>query len=391
LGQVYRIIERIPEPLKLFADGRRSEFSNKYRITKRLNLEDKLILQADFTPIPMLLKASEGEKNANKSGDVTAYLVEIIEANSRYVFPPIFVTKTPSQLEVAASIRNAMLVIGFFNELWVDRGKQYVSKRIERISKKKNFKLFKCPPRYPQLKGRIERYFRTVETRCWSKLEGYTGPDLTRRNPTAKAKYTVEDLIKIYEEFRSKYNNVEEHSETGQIPAEALQNRPTYFPDMTSEDRAELDLLLKIEENAKILQQGIRYKKHWYYHSDLKDNVGAKVTLFIEPGDGVPQEVRVYLDDQVLCAAVNTTSDEGKILLNEIGNDQRAQTAYYRKRIKEAREREKQDQINSEVINDTHPKGESSEATKLVLGDTIPRKPTKPESQRKIKRFSDIL
>lgn len=394
LGQVYRIINNLAKPLRLLADGRIGEFNNKYRPTKRLKLDEKLILLADFTPLPMLFVPGNQHTKTNKSGDVTAYLLEIMEANSRYVFPPIFAVKTPTQVDVAASIRNAMLVIGFFNELWVDRGKQYISRRIRRISKRFRFKLFPGPPHYPQLRGKLERYFETAETRFFSTLEGYTGPDIAKRNPTAKAKHTLDWFIERYEEFREKYNN-EVHSETGQIPAVAVQNRPTYSPGLTDSERAELDLLLKFEGTAVISNKGIRYKNHWYYDTKLIHHEGEKVTIYAEPGEGVAKEIKIYLNEKELCTALNTTSEAGKALLEKIGNDQRAQVSYYRKRIKEAREREKQEQASadSELKNDNLSVERGHDAIRLAVDENIVKKPTPPEApkNKKKSRFGDFL
>jgi DNA-binding Lrp family transcriptional regulator len=69
--QVRDIINRIPKPVRLLADGRDDEFRNKYRITYRMRFDaQRLVYQIDHTPIDVLVKDIRGQAYRRASGEI---------------------------------------------------------------------------------------------------------------------------------------------------------------------------------------------------------------------------------------------------------------------------------------------------------------------------------
>lgn len=50
----------------------------------------------------------------------------------------------------------------------------------------------------PEQKGRVERFFGTLNTRLWATLGGYVASNIQERNPKAKAALTLPELAATF-------------------------------------------------------------------------------------------------------------------------------------------------------------------------------------------------
>ena len=81
-----------------------------------------------------------------------------------------------TRFTVASAIRDSLLITGTKSyggapdEIWVDNGKELLSKHVEYLCKELGILLQPNPPHQPQLKGIVERFFQTLNTRLWATL-----------------------------------------------------------------------------------------------------------------------------------------------------------------------------------------------------------------------------
>ena len=96
----------------------------------------------------------------------------------------------PSSLRTSLAMRQAIWrkadphwqVCGIPDVLYVDNGADFVSKHLEQVAVDLKIRLVFSTPGKPQGRGKIERFFRTVNEMFLCDLEGYTRRG--RRKPT---------------------------------------------------------------------------------------------------------------------------------------------------------------------------------------------------------------
>ncbi len=89
--------------------------------------------------------------------------------------------------------------------------------------------LFPGPPHEPQVRGIVERFHETLDTRLWATLHGYVGPNVVERNPGARAELTLAEVEQRFRSFIDRYHQ-EIHSATGQTPLAFWQEHATPLP-----------------------------------------------------------------------------------------------------------------------------------------------------------------
>jgi hypothetical protein len=102
MAQVRRVIARIPEPVRLIADGREREFRNRFRFTFHIRF-NKIVYQIDHTPADMLLRDIRHKCVRTKSEETRGYLTACLEAQSRRVLAFRFGYDQPDSFNVVGS------------------------------------------------------------------------------------------------------------------------------------------------------------------------------------------------------------------------------------------------------------------------------------------------
>jgi putative transposase len=246
----------------------------------------------------------------------------------------------PDRFTVAGAIRDSLLVSdikpfgGIPDELWVDHGKELLSAHVYQLASEMGIMLQPCAPHQPQLKGIVERFFGTLNTRLWSTLPGYVASNTVERNPKAKAGLTLKELVDKFWAFIARYH-AEVHSETGQTPLDYWNERCFAEP----ADLRTLDILLMEPERRRVINVGIKYNNRVYWHSELAGVVGEDVIVRVAPSYAPPDEIEVFHDGQWLCTAFATDSETGKaVTRRQIAAAQHAQRERIKNRIGQARE-----------------------------------------------------
>lgn len=387
--QVRSICEDIPEPVLLIADGRQDEFRNRYRITYRMQFgNSQIVYQIDHTPIDVLVRDMRSERYRTKSGEVRPWLTLTMDSRSRLMMAAQFGYDRPDRFTVAAAIRDSLLTSkskpygGIPDEIWVDRGKELLANHVEQIASELGIRLFPGPPHQPQLRGRTERFFGTLNTRLWSTLPGYVASNTTERNPNARAELTISELVDEFWAFVERYHH-EVHSETGETPIDYW-NGHCFAPPV---DPRRLDILLMERARRKVGKIGIRYKSREYWHDALASLVGESVLVRAGPSYAAPDEIEVFHDGHWVCTAFATDSERGRAVnRSDIRAAQRRQRQAARQMIDEAREAlSDAEREIEEVTQKTKAPEPSQERSQQRDEDT------KPEKSRPKDRDSDFL
>jgi transposase InsO family protein len=342
LWQVRSICAQIPAPVRLLADGREGEFRNRYRLTYPLTHDPyRIVWQIDHkAPLHVLVRDLRAPSHQTRSGEVRPYLTLVIDSASRLVMAGLFSYDPPDRFLVAAAIRASMLATqdkpfgGVPDEIWVDNGKDLIAEHVQQLVVGLGSMLLPGPPHYPELRGIVERFHETLDTRLWSTLPGYVGANTVERNPKAKAELSLWELDRRFRAFIERYHQ-EVHSVTGQTPLQFWQEHATQIP----VNERLLDVLLKEAAQRRVLKEGVKYMNRVYWHADLATLVGEDILVRAAPSYMAPDELEVYFEDQWQCTAFALDSARGQVLPRTVVSDaQRQQRQNARRRITKARE-----------------------------------------------------
>ncbi len=340
--QVRSICAQISAPVRPLADGREEEFRNRYRLTYPIPHDaHRLVWQIDHkAPLHVLVRDLRAPSHRALSGEVRPYLTLVIDSASRLVMAGRFSYDPPDRFMVAAAIRDAMLTSdhkpfgGVPDEIWVDNGKDLIAHHVRQLAQGLGITLFPGPPHELQVRGIVERFHETLDTRLWATLLGYVGPNVVERNPKARAELTLAELELRFRAFIDQYHQ-EMHSATGQTPLAFRQEHATPLP----VDERLLDVLLKEPAHRRVLKGGIKYAGERYWHPELAVLVGEEVLVRAAPCYTAPDELEVFFESQWRCTAFALASAKGQaVQRKEVVEAQRRQRAQARRRIKAARE-----------------------------------------------------
>ena len=150
----------------------------------------------------------------------------------------------------------------------------------------------------PRGRGKIERFFGTVNQLFLCTLPGYTPPGTAP--PTAPT-LTLSELEERLRTFVIQEYHQRVHSETGMAP-QARWDGGGFLPQLP-ESLEQLDLLLLTVATPRTVHpDGIRFQGMRYLDLTLAAYVGEPVTIRYDPRDLA--ELRVYHQDRFLCRAI---------------------------------------------------------------------------------------
>jgi putative transposase len=387
--QVKEVCRQIPEPQLLLATGQHDEFRNKFQITFQINISG-VVYQIDHTQIDVLAHDIRQKRARKKSGQVRLWLTTCMEMNSRTVVAWHFSYDRPNRHTVASVIRQAILNRpgGIPDEIWVDNGKDLVSNHVKMLCRELGITLHICTPGQPQLRGRDERFFGTLNTRLWKEEKGYVGSSVADRPPDAKADSTPEELIKRFEELLHEYHH-EPHSSLGMSPHEYWQNNCSAEP---IDNERTLDLLmLEAKKGCTVSKKGIRYASRIYWHSELARLVGEKVLIRADTRFAPPDEIEVFHEETHVCTAFATDSEKGKAVTPEMVNEaKKAQRRELMAKAQDAKQvaRDAEKKIEKENFEEKQSGGQQS---RIEQNSDKPSKPNVPPPSSRLKDEDDFL
>ncbi len=349
MWQVRDIHNAIDEQVLTVADGRLGKYRDKFRTTYRFRFDGTIIIyQIDWTIVPVLIKDLRRTGVRRKGGETRAYMTLCAEASSGAPTAAIFTYDTPNRYTIGSVIHDALLITekkpygGIPDEIWVDQGKQMISKHVKQIARDLHINLHPCIPHdredrgNPQENGKVERLHQTLQTELWAKMTGYVGSNTVERNPNAQAELTIYDIVEKFWEFINNTYLQEKHGDQKTTPKEYwAEHCHTWPPD----DERELDILLQEGEWKKLHKEGIKHDGRVYWSEDFGAAIPIETNVFIRshPRYTRPDEILVFYKDQRI-RAVARDSEEGRSVSGEqVAIAQRRQKAAIRREIEEGR------------------------------------------------------
>jgi putative transposase len=294
---VYNIIREIPPALSTLALEGTKAYKDRFDLLHRQEaLHPNSVWQADHTMLDLYVR--EGKRI------VRPWLTIIEDDYSRIIAGYSVSLKAPSAIHTALALRQAIWqkglpgwqVCGIPLVLYVDHGSDFTSRHLERAGIELKIRLIFSRIGEPRGRGKIERFFNTVNQVLLSRLPGYA-PD--GHKPKGKL-LSLSELEMELQRFIVEEYNLSVHSGTGESPRSRW--LASNFIPMMPESIDNLDVLLLTCPTSRVVHQdGIRFQGRRYISIDFAGIVGETVTIRYDPRD--LSQIRVYSGEKFCCYA----------------------------------------------------------------------------------------
>lgn len=260
------------------------------------------IWQADHKEIPVWVIPPHGTK------PVKAWITVFLDCYSREV-QGYAVNLIPTAADVMAALHAAIMPdpelgpgCGIPDAVMWDGGKEFLSDAVDEVTVTLGCLARPVKAHSPYLKGKIERFNRTLDQQLSSRLPGYTkGPRKADGRLYGPGELlTFQELLAQIRAWIIQYNNALPHEALGgRTPAQAWDDDPAPVSMLAAEDAR---WMLKASRRAKITKSGIRHANHLFIAPELSGLAGDTVELRFIPHDH--RFVDVYVGRKFLCTAL---------------------------------------------------------------------------------------
>lgn len=299
-GTVFNIVRGLPADLVTLAHDGTKAYSNAFELVHRREADrPNAIWQADHTPLDILLIHPDGTA-------AKPWLTTVIDDHSRAVAGYFLSFEDPSALHTSLALRQAIwrkedprwIVCGIPDVLYTDNGSDFTSQHLEQVGADLKIRLVFSIPGKPRGRGRIERFFSTVNQMLLCEMDGYApAGGVVRGNPTL----TLAEFDRRFRAFLLDVYHRRENAETKMQPVERWEANG-FLPRMP-DSLEQLDLLLiQVAKARQVRADGIHFQSLRYISTTLAAYVGETVTLRFDPRDMA--EIRIFHEDKFLCRAV---------------------------------------------------------------------------------------
>lgn len=328
-GVIRSIVAALDPGMVTLALEGAASYRDKHELVLRRQADrPNAMWQSDHTLLDILVVGTDG-KHARP------WLTTILDDCSRAICGYTVFLGAPSAMNTALALRQAIWhksdpawpMCGLPDVLYVDHGSDFISHHLTRTAVDLHIRLIHSTVARPQGRGKIERFFGTVNTELLADLPGY----ITEGHPAPTPKLSLAELDSAVEEFVATYND-RIHSEIGTSPRIAwiaegwLPRMPANLEDLDG-------LLLTVAQSRVVRRDGIRFQGLRYVSPTLAGYVGRSVVIRYDPRDIT--EIRVFDHDEFLCKAVNPEHQDQKIGLKEIQAARNARRRALRQGINE--------------------------------------------------------
>ncbi len=332
-GLVYAIVRHLSPALTTLAHQGSKAYAQRFDLLYRREADGPNDMwQADHCLLDILL-VREGKAPAKP------WLTVVLDDYSRALAGYLLTFDAPSALNTSLALRQAIWrkdesrwhVCGIPQTLYTDCGSDFTSQHLEHVSADLKIRLTHSIPGQPRGRGRIERFFGTVQQMLLCELPGYAPPKGPVRG---QPQLTLHDLDTRFRAFVFDVYHARPHSET-HVPPQQRWEAEGFLPQMP-DSLEQLDLLLlTVAKPRKVRRDGIWFHGMRYMDTTLAAYVGESVILRYDPRDVA--EVRVFYQDRFLCRAICQELAGATVPLRDI---MRARTRQRRDLRQTLRERE---------------------------------------------------
>src|SRR2546421_9789372 len=327
---VERIVQQLdPALMTLAHEGSkvyREEFDVIYRHEASAPNE---VWQADHSLLPILVLNEQGKP-------AKPWLTIILDDYSRGVPGYYLGFASPTALQTALTLHQAIWhkvdarwhLCGIPARFYTDNGSDFTSQHLEQVAADLKIELVFSWPGHPRGRGKIERFFRSVEQLLLPHLPGFVGENGTTGG-------TLLSLSAFDSRFRT-WLLEDYHERVQEDIKQAPQARweaNGFLPQMP-ESLEQLDLLLlHVAKKRKVQQDGIHFQGQRYFDTNLAAYVGEDVTIRYDPRDLAV--IRVFYQERFLCRAICAELAGQQISLKEVIQARTQQRKRVRQGIKE--------------------------------------------------------
>jgi putative transposase len=299
-GTVYDVVRHLYPGLVTLARDGPKVYGERFDLIHRREADGpNAIWQADHTQLDVWVR---DERNR----PAKPWLTTIIDDYSRAVAGYRVSLTAPSALQTALALRDAISrkpdphwhVCGIPQVFYTDHGSDFTSRHLEQVAADLKMVLVFSTVGQPRGRGRIERFFATVNQLFLCALPGYAPPGTP---PPAEPVLTLPELDEQLHRFVVEDYHHRAHGETEMAP-QARWEASGFLPRLPDSPE-QLDLLLlTVAKSRRIHQDGIHFQGLRYLDLTLAAYVGEEVTIRYVPRDLA--EIRVYHRERFLCRAI---------------------------------------------------------------------------------------
>ena len=314
---VYEVIRALDPALVTLAHDGVKGYSEAFDLLhRRAASGPNAIWQADHTQLDLLLRNERGQP-------ARPWLTVIEDDYSRCIAGYFLTFSPPNALNTALALRQAIgrkddprwHICGIPAVFYTDHGSDFTSRHLEQVGADLQMQLVFSTAGVPRGRGKIERFFETVDQLFLCRLPGYAA------QTAAPANLTLAECEAQFRAFLLGEYHQRLHSETGMAP-QARWEAGGFLPRLP-ESPEQLDLLLlTVARPRRVHQDGIHFQGLRYLDLTLAAYVGQDVTIRYDPRDVA--EVRVFHQGAFLCRAICPELANQTIGLKEIVQARRA-------------------------------------------------------------------
>lgn len=307
---VCRVIFNIPDDMVLLGQQGSKAYRQQYDLLHiRAAEQPNELWQADHVLIDI-------EALNNKNQPQKPWLTVVIDDCSRAICGYELSFLSPSAQKTSLCFRHAIWrksdpdwgILGVPETFYTDHGSDFTSNHIEQICIDLKIRLIFSQVAQPRGRGKIERFFRTLNQMLIHTLQAVT------QNGAQRKYIDLKSLDALIYAFIIEYNHTV-HPEIGDTPAARWQ-RDGFLPQLV--DSLEyLDLLLLTEAKPrKIFRDGIRFQGLRYIDTLLAPYIGETVVIRYSPSNIT--SIRVFYKGRFLCQPICPELSQLKIGIKDI-------------------------------------------------------------------------
>lgn len=297
---VYAIIAQLDPALTTLAHKGGKAYADAFDLVHRREATGpNAIWQADHTPFDLWVRDHRGRP-------ARPWLTVIMDDYSRAIAGYALNLAAPSALQTALALRQAIgrkgepgwHLCGIPEVFYTDHGADFTSRHLEQVAADLKMQLVFSRVGAPRGRGKIERFFGTVNQLFLCTLPDYTPPGTS---PPAAPTLTLSELDARLRIFLIEDYHQRVHGETGARPQERW-DAGGFLPRLPDSPE-QLDLLLLTVATPRTVHpDGIRFQGLRYLDLTLAAYVGEAVTIRYDPRDLA--ELHIYHRGRFLCRAI---------------------------------------------------------------------------------------
>jgi putative transposase len=300
---VYEIVRALDPALVLLAQEGSKVYQQAYDLVHRRQANSaNEIWQADHTQLDLYLLDERGQP-------ARPWLTVIEDDYSRCIAGYFLTFSHPNALNTALALRQAIWrkadprwrICGIPEIFYTDHGSDFTSQHMEQVCADLKSRLIFSTVGMPRGRGKIERFFQTVDQLLLCRLPGYVPGGGSAQGAATPPALTLADLDAIFLEFLLSEYQVRPQRDLTSTP-QARWEAVGFLPHMP-ESLEQLDLLLlTVAKARRVRRDGIHFHNLRYLDPVLAAYVGEDVVIRYDPRDMA--EIRVYHHNTFLCRAV---------------------------------------------------------------------------------------